>query len=514
MAKSFSGAALMLMAINTAARILGFVRETVIASVFGASQYTDAYQVAYTIPYFLQMVLGVALVSSIVPVIVRSIDGGNADEGWQAASATINLTFLCMTLLAVLGALGAGPLVRLSAPGLSAEAAGMAASMTAVIFPSVIFMSIAMLITGILNACRKFAVAAFAPALASLVIILGVVLFGASRPQALPIASLLSFISMLFIQLPALRGTGFHYHWSFDYKNPFVKGVFTNLGAVFLGTATYQIYLAINRFFASWQPVGSISALNYAGKLMNMPLGIFVAAVSSSIFPLLSTQALEDNHAALWDTANNGLKLVLMITLPSAAGLMALGQPIIRLLFERGAFTPADTVMAAGALFWFGPGMGAMAATQILTRAYYALGDAKTPLFFGLSSIGVNIAASVALTSASASALLGGHEGLALANSLASLYYAGGMYIALLRRLPRASSRSMLTTLAKVLAGSAVTAASAMAAYRLSEPILTGRGTLGLLVAVGAAICAGILSFIVVIFLLKEKDLLLLFKKL
>ena len=507
-AKTFSGAALVLMGMNTLARLLGFVRETAVAAIFGASRYTDAYQVAYTIPYFLQMVLGVALVSSVVPAMVRCIESGDEEEGWRVASITMNLTFILMALFAVAGVLGARLLVGWTAPGFDAETASMARRMTALMFPSVMFMSVAMLVTGILNARRRFAVAAFAPAFASFVIIAGVLLFGAGSPDALPVASLLSFVCMLLVQLPALRRIGFRYHFSFDRTNPVVRSVFRNLGAVFLGTATYQIYLAINRFFASGLPAGSISALNYAGKLMNLPLGIFVAAVSAGIFPLLSAQALEEDRRDMWDTTNRGLKLVLIFTLPAAAGLMALGQPIVRLLFERAAFTAEATAMTAGALFWFGPGMGAMAATQVLTRAFYALADTRTPLFFGLTSIAVNSGASILLTP------LMGQGGLALANSLASLYYAAGMYILLRRRFAQADSGGLPRTLLKVLAGSVITAAAALFVYRLAAPVLLTRGGAGLLLAVGGAVCAGILGFLVVIFLLKENELFLFVKQL
>ncbi|MDR0470072.1 MAG: murein biosynthesis integral membrane protein MurJ [Peptococcaceae bacterium] len=500
MTKTVAGAALVLMMMNTLARLLGFVRETAVAAIYGAGAYTDAYQVAYTIPYFLQMVLGVALVSSVVPVMVQRIDGGKAEEGWQTASVIMNYTVLLMVLFTAIGVLGADLLVKLTAPGLSQETGKLAAEMTAIMFPSVLFMSVAMLITGILNACRRFAAAAFAPALSSLVIVLGVLLFGRRYESALPVASLVSFVCMLLAQLPALWRTGFRYTFSWDYKNPLVKSVFVNLGAVFLGTATYQIYLAINRFFASSLETGSISALNYAGKLMNLPLGIFVAAVSTSIFPLLSAQALDKDKKDLWDTANRGLKLVLLITLPAAAGLMALSQPIVRLLFERGAFTAADTVMTAGALLWFGPGMGAMAATQVLTRAYYAMEDTKTPLYFGLSSIAVDIVASMLLARAM------GPGGLALANSLAAIFYAVGMYVALLRRLPDAAYRGLLESLTKSLAGAAAAAAGAILAYRLAGPILLPAGSIGLLLSVGGAVCAGVLSYIVVIFLLKENE--------
>jgi putative peptidoglycan lipid II flippase len=501
LAKTFAGATLLLMLMNALSRLLGFVRETAMAAVVGAGQYTDAYQVAYTLPYFLQMVLGVALVSSIVPAVVRCVEAGRSEEGWRVASVIMNLTVILMSAVALAGVFGAKYLVALTAPGFSPETAALASTMTAIMFPAIVLMSVALLITGVLNARRRFAAAAFAPAFSSLVIIIGVVCFGPGHPYALPVATLISFAGMLLVQLPALRAAGFRYSFSLDGGNPLVKNVFTNLAAVFLGTATYQIYLAINRFFASSLVEGSISALNYAGKLMNLPLGIFVAAVASGIFPLLSAQALAADRRQMWLTADRGLKLVLLITLPAAAGLMALGQPIVRLLFERAAFTSQATVMTAQALFWFGPGMGAMAATQILTRAYYAIGDTKTPLFFGLSSIAVDIAASAALTP------LLRQGGLSLANSVASLYYALGLYIVLRRRLPGADWRGSALTLAKSLAGAVATAASALAIYGLLGSRLAAAGSLGLLLSVGAAIGGGIAVYFFVIFLLKENEL-------
>jgi putative peptidoglycan lipid II flippase len=305
---------------------------------------------------------------------------------------------------------------------------------------------------------------------------------------------------MLIVQIPPLLRTGFRYTLSFDYKNPIVKGIFANLGAVFLGTATNQIYLAINRFFASSLPEGSIAALNYAGKLMNLPLGIFVAAVASSIFPLLSSQALGESNDGMWETANRGLKLVLLITLPAAAGLMALGQPVVKLLFERAAFTSDATTMTAYALFWFGPGMGAMAAIQVLTRVFYAQKDTKTPLYLGLSSIAVNIVASMLLVPRM------GQGGLAFANSIASLFYAISMYAFLSSRFHRAQSRGMIASLLKVLAGSCVTAAIATFVHRIVAGFVPQTGNAGQFIAVVTAVCAGILGYIVVIFLLNENE--------
>jgi putative peptidoglycan lipid II flippase len=490
------------MIMNMMARLLGFVRETAIAGVFGATAFTDAYQVAYTMPYFLQMVLGTALVSSIVPVVIRKISEGREDEAWKIASITMNWTGILMAGLTLLCMAGARFLVSVTAPGFEGETANMAVRMTVIMFPSIILMGVGMLMTGILNARQKFAVAAAAPAVSSLIIILGVLLFGRSNPYALPAATLLSFLGFMLIQIPALRQAGFRYVFSFDLRNPQVRGIFANLLPIFIGTATYQIYLAINRFFASGLSEGSISALNYASKLMNLPLGIFVSAVSSAIFPLLAAQAMEKDRTLLTGSINRGLKLVLLVTLPAAAGLMALRVPIVQLLFERGAFDRQATLLTASALLWFGPGMGAMAASQVLTRAYYAMGDARTPLWMGLVSIAVNIVASMLLMPRM------DQGGLALANSLASLFYTLGMYGMLSRHIGDRQGKDLLATLLKTVAASLGTGLSAWTVYRFSGPWFAGFGTsLQAAGQTGLAILAGVTVYALGIVLLREKIL-------
>ncbi len=502
MAQSVAGAAIVLMIMNMMARLLGFVRETAIAGIFGATALTDAYQVAYTLPYFLQMVLGTALVSSIVPVVIRKISEEKKEEAWRIASITMNWTAVLMAALTAVGMVGARYLVAVTAPGFQGETEAMAVQMTVIMFPSIIFMGVGMLMTGILNARQKFAVAAAAPAISSLIIILGVLLAGRSNPLALPAATLLSFMGFMLIQVPALRKTGFRYTFSFDLTNPQVRGIFANLLPIFIGTATYQIYLAINRFFASGLAEGSISALNYASKLMNLPLGIFVSAISSAIFPLLAAQAMEKDRSLLMGSLNKGLKLVLLVTLPAAAGLMALRVPIVQLLFERGAFHHEATLMTASALLWFGPGMGAMAASQVLTRSYYAMGDARTPLWMGLASIGVNILASMVFMPYFA------QGGLALANSTASLFNALGMYALLSRHIQQRQGKDLLATLSKTLLASVGTGLAAWGVYGVSAGWLSGFGnSLQAIGRTGLAILAGVAVYALGLLVLRENVL-------
>lgn len=500
MNKSVAHAAVIIMIMNLASRLLGFGRETVIANQFGATYLTDAYLVAYTLPYFLQAVLGMALVSSIVPVITRYLVKGEEEEAWRIASITLNWTILFMAALTVLGMIGAKLLVLATAPGFDQATTDLATFLTLIMFPSVVFMGAGMLITGILNARKSFAVAAFAPGFSALIIILSVLALGGLGIEYLAWGTLVSFIGGFLIQLPALQRAGFRYKWEWSLNHREVKGIFINLLPIFLGTAVNQLYLAINRFFASGLAEGSISALNYSGKLMNLPMGIFVLAISSAIFPTLSEHAVKNDREALSQTLIKGLKLVLLITIPAAAGLMALRVPVVKLLFERGAFDAAATQMTADALFYFSLGMFAMAANMVITRAYYALRDVKTPLYLGLISIVVNILASIALVP------LMGHSGLALANTIASIFISVTMYWRLAIHLPDLHLATLLRTTGKALAAAVLSALAAGITYSFLSRFMVLQGTKGLLIGVTAGIMAGIVVYGLAVILFKEEE--------
>lgn len=501
MSRSITQAALFIMVINVLSRLLGFAREAVIANEFGATYLTDAYLLAYTLPYFLQAVLGMALVSSIVPVVTKYLVKGEEQEAWRIASITVNWTALFMLVFTVIGVLGARLLVQVTAPGFDDSTADLATGLTVIMFPSVIFMGVAQLITGILNAQKSFVVAAAAPAFSSLIIIFTVLFWGQYGIHYLAWGTLLSFVGAMLLQFPVLQKVGFRYYWAWDLYHPEVKGLFINLLPIFLGTAVNQIYLMINRFFASGLAEGSISALNYAGKLMNLPMGIFALAISTVIFPTLSEQSYKGNRLELGKTLIRGIKLVLLITLPAAAGLMALKTPIVRLLFERGAFDAIATRMTADALFYFCIGMFAMAMIMVITRAYYAVGDVRTPLYLGLLSILVNVVASMALMPVLE------HSGLALANTIAAVFNALAMYILLKKHLPHLYIRDLGRSVWKSLLGSLLTALIALSLYSyLGQTVLLGEELRVLLVKVVLSVGAGIIVYALALLLLREEE--------
>ncbi len=487
MSKNIIKATGIVLAVNLIVKLLGFLREMSIAWGFGASWMTDAYKVAYTLPYFFQSILGFALVTVVVPILTRYWVNEQYEEANLVSNSLIKMTAIAMAIVSAGGILLAKVLVFLMAPNLPPEAADLAIQMTRIMFPAVLFMSMGMVFTGILNSRYKFAAGAFAPGLSNIVIIASIFLFASSGIVSLAWGTLISFVAFFIFLFAATKRNGFNYNWKCDWKHSDVRSVFHNILPIALGVAVNQIYAAVNRIFASGLAEGSISALDYASKLMNLPVGIFVAAVATAIYPALAEKAIRKDHEGLAATTNRGLGLVGVVAIPCAIGLIVLRVPIVQLLFERGAFDAFDTGITAYALMFLAVGLLAVAANMILTRAYYAVNDVKTPVLMGVISIAVNVAASFIFIRYFQ------HGGLALANSAAAFVNTILLYNTLRKKMAYISAGPMLKALLKTLIASIIMGIIVWAIMHFSSGL--GTGSIMLLGRVGISIIAGIICY-------------------
>jgi putative peptidoglycan lipid II flippase len=495
-------AAGVVLVMNLASRALGFIRDAVIANAFGATSATDAYLVAYTLPYALQAVLGVAFVTVIVPVLTPYLIQGRQQEGWRVASAVLTLTTLVLVVITLLGILFAPVLARMMAPGFSPSLLSLTTQLTRIMFPSLVFMGIGMLVSGMLNAGQRFSMAAFAPAFANIIVILSVVLFAAAyRVQGLAVGTVVGFIGFLVVQIPGLRALGFRYRVRCHYSHPVVRQVFINMVPVILAVSVNQIYLVLNRVFASGLATGSITTLDMANRIMNLPLGIFVAAVSTAIFPTLAEQVVLKDTAALSRTIIKALGMGSLAAVPAAVGLIVLREPLVRLLLERGAFTQEATLLTATALFYFALGLPGLAANLVLTRAYYALGDVTTPVLTGIISIGLNIVLSLLFLPVLR------HGGLALANSLAATVDGVMLYSLLRRHLPDLKGRLVVGPLVKITAAALVMGVITAAGVKVLGNILQTGHLFYLMIQVGVAALLGLAVFLGAAWLLRVEEI-------
>jgi putative peptidoglycan lipid II flippase len=350
-AERLARATILILILTLASRGLGFLRDAIIAWAFGATAATDAYMVAYTLPYFLQSVLGVALVTVMVPIVSRYLVEERRQEAWSVTSSVVNFMALFFAAAAAAGALAAGPLVRALAPGFAPQQAELAAELTRIMFPSLVFVGVGMLLSGVLNAGWHFGLPALAPGVANAVMILAVLCFGSRYfIYALAWGTLAGFIAFFWVQWPGLKKLGFRYRWRWELGHPEVRRVLAQVPGVVFALSVNQIYLAINRFVASGLAPGSITALDLAFRVLNLPLAIFATSLSTALFPALSRQAARSDLEGLGQATMKGLSGLMVLMIPLSLGLALLHQPIVRLIFQRGVFGASGTALHPGQL--------------------------------------------------------------------------------------------------------------------------------------------------------------------
>ena len=402
-------------------RVLGFIRDMIVARFFGASASADAFYVAYRIPNLFRELLAEGTMSAaFVPVFTEYLSTREREEARELASSVFTALLIFATLVVGVGLLAAPYLVRAIAPGFTTDPDKFAATvfMTRLMFPYLLFISLAALTMGMLNSLRIFFAPALTPVILNIFIISIVVLLTpvVEPPVAAAAYGVLAggFFQFLFL-LPFLRKEKMSLGLRPFFSHPGVKRIFKLMGPVVAGLSVTQVNLFINTILASFLAVGSVSYLYYGMRLIHFPLGILGIAISTAILPSFSTLAAQKDLRAHGETLAFGLRFVLFITLPAMVGLMALRVPLVNLLLQHGEFDFSATVGTAGAIFYYSLGLWSFASVRVVTQAFYSLQDTKTPMKAAAFSVAAGIAISVGLLPVMK------HQGLALATSLASI---------------------------------------------------------------------------------------------
>ncbi|MFY9610584.1 MAG: murein biosynthesis integral membrane protein MurJ [Blastocatellia bacterium] len=462
-----------------ASRLLGLVREMVFAYFFGASKSfaNDAYVIAFRIPNLLRDLFAEgALSSAFVPVFSEYLVKRDEKQAFRLSSLVATTLVVVLGALVVLGIVFAEPVVRSIAPGFQSDAAKfeLTVRLTRIMMPFIVLVALAAQAMGVLNARDRFGV----PALSSSFFNIGSIVGGLAVAALLtdptfshPIRAIVEkptegIIGMAYgvliggllqyvVQWPSLRGAGFRYRPMLSFSDPGVRRIFALMVPAVIGGAAVQVNVLINSNFASNIPgTGPVSWLNYAFRLMQFPIGVFGVAIATATLPAISRSAAQKNQAEFRHTLASSIRLALLMTIPSAVGLIVLGRPIIALIYERGLFGEGDTAHTAGALGFFAVGLTGYAAIKILAPAFYALGDARTPMIISLLSMLTNFAMNWWLVGAMQ------ERGLALSTSTVALANFGLLYLIMRKRINGIEGRRTARAVGKILSASAVMGAA------------------------------------------------------
>jgi putative peptidoglycan lipid II flippase len=413
-------------------RILGFVRDMVLARLFGATPAADAFFIAFRIPSLLRELFAEGSMSSaFIPVFTEYRLMRTKQEAWELASAVFATLLTIVTGVTIVGILTAPWLVLILAPGFQANADKLTLTtlLTRVMFPYLLFISLAAVAMGILNSVRAFAAPAFSPLFLNIFIIGCALFLSPHLPEPIigvAIGVVAGGAAQFAMQLPSLKLRGLLFGFRFQPGHPGLRRIGALMVPSLLGLSVTQINITVSTILASFF-AGGPTYLFYGMRLIQFPLGIFGVALATAILPTLSAQAARGALDELRTTLGFGLRMILFIIVPAMLGLILLRTPIVHLFFEHGTFTAHDTAETALAVLCYSVGLWAFGGVRIIVAAFYSLQDTKTPAI----SAGIAVAANLLFSLALMSPL--GAAGLALATALAAMVN-GGILVAVLNR--------------------------------------------------------------------------------
>lgn len=388
-------------AMTLISRILGFVRDIVLARWFGASAATDAFFVAFKIPNFLRRLFAEGSFSlAFVPVLAEYRERGDHKALKSLIDATTGTLMAVLMVITALGVLFAPWVIRLFAPGFAdqPEQLQLATDLLRITFPYLLFIALTALAGGILNTLGRFALPALTPALLNLSLITAAVAFSHRFDQpvtALAWGVLVAGVLQLLVQLPSLARHGVLPRPVPSFRHPGVRRIMKLMLPTLFGSSVAQISLLLDTLIASLLIAGSISWLYYADRLMEFPLGLFAVALSTVILPTLARLHSNGDARAFRSTLDWALLLGVLIGLPSAVGLAVLAEPLIITLFQYGAFDEQAASMASLALMAYCLGLPAFMGVKILAPAYFSRQDARTPVRIAVTALAVNMALNI-----------------------------------------------------------------------------------------------------------------------
>lgn len=489
-------------------RVLGLIRDMLTASFFGTTPAMSAFVTAFTIPNLFRRLLGEgALTAAFVPVFTEYLEKEGKEAGWRLANAVISLLMVVLASLVVAGFIIIWMINRTFALD---EQFTLVFQLLQVMLPYLFFICLVGLAMAILNSFRHFAVPALAPVVLNIVWIASILFlcprFGSTLEQkifGLALGIVIGGVIQLGIQFPVLKRKGLRFRFTLNWKHPAVKKIVYLMGPSVLGLAIVQLNIVVDRFLAWAISPEAPSTLYYGNRLVQLPLGIFGIALATATLPVLASQVARKKIEEFKKTFSYALRTVILVTVPASVGLIVLRRPIIRLIFQRKEFGLESTEATAWVLLFYSTGLLAFAGLKIVTQAFYAFQDTKTPVKVGVGAMLLNLGLNLLVVF---NPYLKTHlreGGLALSTSLAAVMNILILIFLLRRRVGFLPGKEILLSLGKVCVASGVMALSCWLCLNFIQIRLGGAGGAARLAQVIFPLLVGIGVFWGVAMLLK-----------
>lgn len=477
-------------------RVLGLVRDQALAYRFGAGDAMDAFLVALRVPNLLRELFAEgALNAAFVPVFMRRLTSAGRDAAWRLGAQLINVLAVVTGGLVVAGIVFAEPLTRLLAGDYQAVPGKfeLTVLLTRIVLPFLTLVAIAAACMGMLNSLRRFFVPAVSPAAYNVCLIASAVVVAPLMPQTgiAPIAVLAAGVlagggGQIAVQWWALRREGFRWRPGLGLADRGLREIVGLMGPATVAGAALQVNVLVNTVLATGEGTGAVTWLTLAFRLMYLPLGVLGVSIATVTLPAVSRHAADGDVAAVRRTVSHGLRLTWAVTAPAAVGLAVLATPIVRVIFEHGEFTAADTPATARALVFYAPGIVGYAAVRLTAPVFYAFGNSLTPALVGVLTVGLNVGLNLVLVRVL------GYPGLALGTTIAAWANAGVLLGLLHRRLGGLESRRLVGSFARSCLAAGVMGAAVGAADGLAAGVAADAGFVTAAAILGGEIALGL----------------------
>lgn len=477
-------------------RLVGLIREQVLAYYFGASDAMDAFRVAVRLPNLLRDLFAEgAMSSALVPTFTATLTRDGHPRAWQLAHSVFTALTLITGIVVLAGILFAPELIHIMA-GDFAEVPGkfeLTVRLSRIALPFLTLAAVAAACMGMLNALGIFFIPALSPAMFNVAsILLVVTLVPFADALGLPPIVIVAFgmlaggVGQVALQWPALRRAGYRYRPALDLHDPALRRVLLLMGPGTMGLAATQLNVFINTILATGEGTGAVSYLDYAFRLMYLPIGIFGISVATATTPVVSRLVATGEHHRIGETITHAIGLTALLNIPATLGLIVLAEPIIQVIFEHGSFTPGDTVATAAALRFYALGLMGYAVARIIAPTFYAMGMSRTPVIISMLSVVVSVIMNLLLVHWLS------YRGLALSTSVAALFNASAQVWMLRRAVGALETRALVDTVLRVLLASGAMSVAAWGGHRVMLTALPGDAIWLQATRLGVAIAAAV----------------------
>lgn len=487
--------AIFLMQIAIVSKILGFGREIILSYFYGTSYVSDAYIVSLTIPTVIFSFLMSGISTGYIPMFSEIDKEYGEVRGQYYTNNILNLLMVLCTGLVILSLMFTPQIVKLFASGFKGETFLIAVKFTRISLFGVYFTGIISILTGFLQIKGRYIVAALLGLPLNIIIVLSVFLSSNIDVSLLPIGNIIGLVFQLILLMPFVRKEGYRYKFVFNLKDDSIKKMGRLVLPVIIGASVNQINLLIDRTLASIITIGGISALNYANKLNAFVQGIFVASISTVMYPNISKMVAENDSGGLKKSLSESINLINILVIPTTIGVLIFSEPIIRMIFGRGAFDYSGINMTSNALFFYSIGMVGYGLREVLAKSFYALHDTKTPMINGTIGVIINIVLNIVLSKYM------GIGGLALATSVSAIFTTISLFISLRKKIGHFGIKQISITFIKSLFASLFMGILAKLCFDYLSTILSYNFSLIISIVIGAV------SYFVIIYFMKIEDI-------